>query len=237
MGRPGWLVLIALFGCCCCLFVCCQGRVTWLRADRFYCHVAVSAEPPRHTMHSWLDPAAQLVTMHPCRFNAANEEIERLRAAVAAKEGEVREAKQAEQEFAAECERLDRDFTAERQKLMVGGWAGGWAGGRRGPTVGRSLGVSNLLSLLPALLTPPLRFSTRLWLLHCPLPPSPLLLQAEVASARQDQSVQASQATRLREEVGLLKRQYDDAKRNYDHEVMQHGDALKRYAGGGMRRQ
>jgi hypothetical protein len=72
---------------------------------------------------------------HPCpapppsRFNAANEEIERLRAAVAAKEGEVREAKQAEQEFAAECERLDREFTAERQKLMVGGLggrAGGW---------------------------------------------------------------------------------------------------------------
>jgi hypothetical protein len=44
--------------------------------------------------------------------------------------------------------------------------------------------------------------------------------------------VQASQAGRLREEVGLLKRQYDDAKRNYDHEVMQHGDALKRYASG-----
>ena len=54
------------------------------------------------------------------RFNAAHEEIERLRAAVGAKEGEVREAKQAEQEFAAECERLDREFTAERQKLMVG---------------------------------------------------------------------------------------------------------------------
>ena len=54
---------------------------------------------------------------HPARFNAANEEIERLRAAVAAKEGEVREAKQAEQEFAAEVARLDEE------KFGGGPWA------------------------------------------------------------------------------------------------------------------
>lgn len=119
-----------------------------------------------------------------CRFNAANEEIEKLRAEVGAKEGEVssyaaaeqrhvgggwlggwkgqqqrtacalgslsrllsssphhstserylqtlahlttllscpqvRDAKQAEQEFAAECERLDREFAQERQRLQV----------------------------------------------------------------------------------------------------------------------
>lgn len=32
-------------------------------------------------------------------------------------------------------------------------------------------------------------------------------------------------------QVGQLQRQYADAKRNYDNEVVQHGDALKRYAG------
>jgi hypothetical protein len=47
--------------------------------------------------------------------------VERLRGEVAAREGEAREAKQAEREFAAECERLDREFTAEKQKLLVGG--------------------------------------------------------------------------------------------------------------------
>lgn len=50
--------------------------------------------------------------------------------------------------------------------------------------------------------------------------------------AQRDRNVQADQAARLREEVGLLRRQYDDAKRNYDSEVVRHGDALKRYAGG-----
>lgn len=134
----------------------------------------------------------------PCSFNAANEEIEKLRAEVGAKEGEVRpccveaegfrlgwevgwgrgwrlgyrqvaeqathtclaaltaldatqpcschstalpifvppcpsasqvrDAKQAEQEFAAECERLDREFAQERQRLQVRRWCGvgGW---------------------------------------------------------------------------------------------------------------
>lgn len=73
------------------------------------------------------------------RFNAANEEIERLRAAVAAKEAEVREAKQAEQEFAAECERLEGEFSAEKQKLMVGAAAadGGGGGGMLAGEVGR----------------------------------------------------------------------------------------------------
>ena len=50
-------------------------------------------------------------------------------------------------------------------------------------------------------------------------------------AAQRDRSVQADQAARLREEVGLLRRQYDDAKRSYDSEVVRHGDALKRYAG------
>lgn len=53
------------------------------------------------------------------RFNAANEEIERLRGLAVAKEGEAREAKAAEQEFAAECDRLDKEFAAERQRLLV----------------------------------------------------------------------------------------------------------------------
>ncbi len=35
----------------------------------------------------------------------------------------------------------------------------------------------------------------------------------------------------LHPQVGQLQRQYADAKRNYDNEVVQHGDALKRYAG------
>lgn len=61
--------------------------------------------------------------------------------------------------------------------------------------------------------------------------PSPAPRQAEVEAAQRDRSVQADQAARLREEVGLLRRQYDDAKRNYDSEVVRHGDALKRYAG------
>lgn len=55
------------------------------------------------------------------RFNAANDEVERLRGELAAREGEVREAKAAEKEFAAECERLDNEFTAQLQKLKVGG--------------------------------------------------------------------------------------------------------------------
>jgi len=36
----------------------------------------------------------------------------------------VREAKAAEKEFAAECERLDREFGAEKQRLLVSRWAG-----------------------------------------------------------------------------------------------------------------
>ena len=37
---------------------------------------------------------------------------------------QVRDAKQAEQEFAAECERLDREFAQERQRLQVCHMAG-----------------------------------------------------------------------------------------------------------------
>lgn len=53
------------------------------------------------------------------RIAAANENLETLRASLTAKEAEVRETKQAEKEFAAECERLDGEFAAERSALQA----------------------------------------------------------------------------------------------------------------------
>ncbi|GAB4815353.1 hypothetical protein N2152v2_002399 [Parachlorella kessleri] len=105
------------------------------------------------------------------RYASAAEEVERLRSELGAKEGEVRDARQAEQEFAAEIERQEQEWARERQQL-----------------------------------------------------------KAEAEAAQRDSEAQAAQASRLREEVDLLRKQYEDAKRHYDHEVMQHGDALKRYA-------
>ncbi len=48
------------------------------------------------------------------------EEVERLRGELTAKEGEMREARQAEQEFAAEIECQEQLFGKERQQLKVG---------------------------------------------------------------------------------------------------------------------
>ncbi len=55
------------------------------------------------------------------RYNSVAEEVERLRDELAAKEVEMREARQAEQEFAAEIERQEQLFSKERQQLKVGG--------------------------------------------------------------------------------------------------------------------
>ena len=62
-------------------------------------------------------------------------------------------------------------------------------------------------------------------------PAPPLARQTEAEQASRNTASAMDQAGRLREEVGSLRRQFLDAKRSYDHEVMQHGDALKRYAG------
>ena len=56
-------------------------------------------------------------------------------------------------------------------------------------------------------------------------------LQADVDQAQRDRASAITQASRLREEVDLFRRQFDGAKRSYDNEVVQHGDAIKRYAG------
>lgn len=66
-----------------------------------------------------------------CRCASLAEEVERLGRELGAKEGEIREAKAAEQEFAAECERLDAEFARERQQLKVGGAGLGGRWGRR----------------------------------------------------------------------------------------------------------
>ena len=57
------------------------------------------------------------------RYASAAEEVERLRSELADKEGEVRDARQAEQEFAAEIERQEQEWARERQQLKVGGRA------------------------------------------------------------------------------------------------------------------
>jgi nucleoprotein TPR len=53
------------------------------------------------------------------RVAAADEDATSLRASLAEKEAALREAKQAEQEFAAECERLDEERAAERSALQA----------------------------------------------------------------------------------------------------------------------
>lgn len=57
----------------------------------------------------------------PARYASTAEEVERLRGEVAAKEGALREAKDAEREFAAELERQEQEFGQERARLQVRG--------------------------------------------------------------------------------------------------------------------
>lgn len=60
----------------------------------------------------------------PCYLRSvanAEGELHRLRAQVAAKAAELQEARQAEAEYAAECEQLSRELAAERLRAMVGG--------------------------------------------------------------------------------------------------------------------
>lgn len=52
------------------------------------------------------------------RIEAHNKTIEEMQAALLSKEAEIREAKQAEKEFAAECERLDKEFAVERKSIQ-----------------------------------------------------------------------------------------------------------------------
>lgn len=54
-----------------------------------------------------------------CRVGDSEGELARLRAEVAAKAAELRDAKQAEAEAEAECERLGRQLAAERLRAKV----------------------------------------------------------------------------------------------------------------------
>ena len=63
-----------------------------------------------------------------CRAGTNDNELARLRDEVAAKAAELRDAKQAEAEAEAECERLGRELAAERLRAKVSlsrGWVYG----------------------------------------------------------------------------------------------------------------
>jgi hypothetical protein len=127
------------------------------------------------------------------RYGAVEKEVNELKVVLDGKDQEVGAAKQAEQEFAAECERLDHDFRAEKQKLVVSGL-----------DCCVCCCCINILCCSNASL-----FYCRRPV-QCGKPMPCMCVQAELEAARHGAHTAQMQTARLREEVDALYRQVSD---------------------------